>query len=201
MMKKKNTTLLELYLSFFKVGLFTFGGGYAMLPIIEREVVINKKWISYEELLDYYAVSQSTPGIIMVNVATFIGYKEKGVLGGIISTLGAISPSLIIITSIASLIENFQDIPEVKLALKGIGATVCAIMVSSIIKLGKASIKDKLGVVLCIIGFVISYFTNISIIYVVLFGIAIGLIKNKLEVKKWFIFNYSLNFLKLVYLL
>lgn len=183
-MEKKKTTLLELYFAFFKVGLFTFGGGLAMLPIIEREVVTNKKWTTYEELLDYYAVSQSTPGIIMVNVATFIGYKERGLIGGIVSTLGVISPSLIIITSIASLIENFQDIPEVKSALKGIGAAVCAIMISSIIKLGKSSIKDKLGVVLCLVGFVIAYFTNLSIIYAVIIGIAVGLIKNKLEVKK-----------------
>ena len=92
-MEKKKASLLELYITFFKVGLFTFGGGLAMLPIIEREVVTNKKWVSYEELLDYYAVSQSTPGIIMVNVATFIGYKERGIIGSIISTLGVISPS------------------------------------------------------------------------------------------------------------
>lgn len=183
-MGKKKTSLLELYIAFFKVGLFTFGGGLAMLPIIEREVVTNKKWVSYEELLDYYAVSQSTPGIIMVNVATFIGYKERGVLGGIITTLGVISPSLIIITSIASLIQNFQDIPEVKSALKGIGAAVCAIIITSIIKLGKSSIKDKVGIALCLVGFVVAYFTRISIIYVIVIGIAVGLIKNKLEVKK-----------------
>ena len=184
-MNEKKTSLLELYTAFFKVGLFTFGGGLAMLPIIEREVVDNKKWTTYEELLDYYAVSQSTPGIIMVNVSTFIGYKERGLIGGIISTLGVISPSLIIITLIASLIENFASISYVQSALKGIAAGISAIMISSLIKLGKSSIKDILGVVLCIIGFVISYFTKISIIYVVVFGIAVGIIKYKLlEVKK-----------------
>lgn len=183
-MEKKKTTLFELYFAFFKVGLFTFGGGLAMLPIIEREVVNNKKWVDYEELMDYYAVSQSTPGIIMVNVATFIGYKERGIIGAIISTLGVISPSLIIICSIASLIENFQDIKEVKSALKAISACVCAIMISSIIKLGKNSIKDIFGVVLCIVGFVIAQFTNISIIYAVAIGIAAGLIRNKLGVNK-----------------
>ena len=184
-MNEKKTSLLELYTAFFKVGLFTFGGGLAMLPIIEREVVDNKKWATYEELLDYYAVSQSTPGIIMVNVSTFIGYKERGLIGGIISTLGVISPSLIIITLIASLIENFASISYVQSALKGIAAGISAIMISSLIKLGKSSIKDILGVVLCIIGFVISFFTKISIIYVVVFGIAVGIIKYKLlEVKK-----------------
>ena len=184
-MNEKKTSLLELYTAFFKVGLFTFGGGLAMLPIIEREVVDDKKWATYEELLDYYAVSQSTPGIIMVNVSTFIGYKERGLIGGIVSTLGVVSPSLIIITLIASLIENFASISYVQSALKGIAAGISAIMISSLIKLGKSSIKDILGVVLCVIGFVISYFTKISIIYVVVFGIAVGIIKYKLlEVKK-----------------
>lgn len=184
-MKENETSLLELYTAFFKVGLFTFGGGLAMLPIIEREVVNSKKWTSYEELLDYYAVSQSTPGIIMVNVATFIGYKERGLLGGIISTLGVVSPSLIIITLIASLIENFASISYVQSALKGIAAGISAIMISSLIKLGKSSIKDILGVILCIAGFVVSYFTKISIIYVVVLGIVIGIIRYKLlEIKK-----------------
>lgn len=179
-MKQEKTTLFELYISFFKVGLFTFGGGLAMLPIIEREVVNNKKWASYEELLDYYAVSQSTPGIIMVNVSTFIGYKERGLIGGIISTLGVVSPSLIIITLIASLIENFASISYVQSALKGIAAGISAIMISSLIKLGKTSIIDILSVALCIIGFVISYFTKLNIIYAVVFGIAVGIIKYKL---------------------
>lgn len=156
-----------------------------MIPIIEREVATNRKWASEEELLDYYAVSQSTPGVIMVNVSTFIGYKERGILGAIISTFGVISPSLIIITLIASLIDNFASIKFVQSALKGIASGISAIMITSLFKLGKSSLKDMLGVVLCIIGFVISYFTNISIIFVTVFGIAIGIIRYKLlEVKK-----------------
>lgn len=179
-MNDKNVSLKELYITFFKIGLFTFGGGYAMLPIIEREVVNNKKWINYDELLDYYAVSQSTPGIIMVNVATFIGYKEKGLIGAIVSTLAVISPSLIIIGLIASIIENFATIPSVKSALKGISAGITAIMISSIIKLGKSTIKDITSIILCIIGFSVSYFTNINIILVIVFGIAFGIVKYKL---------------------
>lgn len=156
-----------------------------MLPIIEREVVTNKKWATYEELLDYYAVSQTTPGIIMVNVATFIGYKERGLIGGIVSTLGVVSPSLIIITLIASLIENFASIPVVQSALKGIAAGISAIMITSLIKLGKTSLVDILGVILCILGFIVARFTKISIIYVVIFGIAVGIIKYRLmEAKK-----------------
>ena len=179
-MGNKKTTLLELYISFFKVGLFTFGGGIAMLPVIEREVVNNKKWTTYEEMLDYYAVSQATPGIIMVNIATFIGHKEKGIIGGIISTLGVITPSLIIITLIATLIENFASIPFVQSALKGIAAGISAIIIASLIKLGKSSLKDIFSVILCIIGFYVAYFTNISIIYAVVFGIAAGIVLYKL---------------------
>lgn len=185
MMKKEKISYIDLYLAFFKVGLFTFGGGLAMLPIIEREVVNNKGWASYEEIVDYYAISQATPGVIMVNVATIIGYKKRGLLGAILATLGVVSPSLLIITLIASLIENFADIQVVKSALKGIGAGISGIMLSSLIKLGKTSIKDVLGCILCIIGFCISYFTNINIIYVVIFGILVGIIKYKLtEAKK-----------------
>lgn len=156
-----------------------------MIPIIEKEVVVNRKWASYEELIDYYAASQTTPGVIMVNVSTFIGYKERGVLGAIISTLGVISPSLIIITLIASLIDSFASISYVQQALKGIAAGISAIMISSLIKLRKTSIKDILGVILCIIGFVVAHYTNISIIFVTVLGIAVGLLKYKLlEVKK-----------------
>lgn len=201
-MENKKTTLLELYISFFKVGLFTFGGGIAMLPVIEREVVNNKKWTTYEEMLDYYAVSQATPGIIMVNIATFIGYKKRGMIGGIISTIGVITPSLIIITLIATLIENFASIPFVQSALKGIAAGISAIIIASLIKLGKSSLKDIFSVILCIVGFYVAYFTNISIIYAVVFGIAAGIVLYKLlGVKKWFTFNYVLNFLKQDYLL
>lgn len=187
-MKKEKTSLIELYISFFKVGLFTFGGGYAMLPIIEREVVKNKKWVSYDEILDYYAVSQTTPGVIMVNTSTFVGYGQRGVVGAIVATLGVISPSLIIISLIASLIENFADLPLVKSALKGISAGICAIMVSSIVKLSKSAIKSSLSVVLAIIGFSIAYFTNISIIYAIIFAIIVSILINlKKENKKWFI--------------
>lgn len=183
-MEKKKTKLFELYTSFFKVGLFTFGGGYAMIPIIEREVVKNKNWVSYEEMLDYYAVSQTTPGIIMVNTATFIGYNERGILGAIVCTLGAISPSLIIICLIASLIENFADIPLVKSALKGISAGICAIMISSVIKLGKSAIKSSISAAFALIGFVVAYFTNISIVYPIAFALVVSILINSIKESK-----------------
>ena len=118
--------LWKLYTAFFKIGILTFGGGYAMLPMIEREVVTKNKWATMEEVMDYFAISQCTPGVIAVNSATFIGYKNKGVLGGIVATLGVITPSIIIISIIASVLQTFYDNKYVKSAFQGIGVAVCA---------------------------------------------------------------------------
>ena len=109
--------LADLFVTFAKMGLFTFGGGYAMLPLLEREVVDNKKWATKEEIMDYYAVGQCTPGIIAVNVSTFVGYYQKGIAGGIIATLGVVFPSIVIILLIASLIQGFSHIAVVQLSL------------------------------------------------------------------------------------
>ena len=97
----------DLFLTFAKIGGFTFGGGYAMLPIMQKELVEKKDWTTNEELLNYYAVGQCTPGIIAVNVSTFVGYQKKGILGSIFSTLGVVTPSIIIIILIASFLQNF----------------------------------------------------------------------------------------------
>ena len=118
--------LWELFRSFFMIGAMTFGGGYAMLPMLEREIVNKHKWGTQEELLDYFAIGQCTPGIIAVNTATFVGHKVKGVWGGIAATLGVVSPSLIIITVIAMVLENFMDILWVQNAFAGIRVAVCA---------------------------------------------------------------------------
>ena len=133
---------LDLFLTFAKVGVCTFGGGYAMLPILQREVVENKGWATEEELTDYFAIGQCTPGVIAVNTATFIGYKYKGIIGGILTTLGVVFPSLIIITLIASFLSNFAHIPTVQHALAGVNACVVALITSSVIKLGKSTVKD-----------------------------------------------------------
>ena len=114
-----------------------------MLPILQREVVENRHWATEEELIDYYAVGQCTPGIIAINTATFIGYKQKGVLGGIFATLGMVFPSLVIITIIAAFLQNFANIPAVQNAFAGIRVCVFALIVQAVIKLGKASVKNK----------------------------------------------------------
>ena len=127
--------LFDLFVTFAKVGVCTFGGGIAMLPILEREVVNNKGWATMDELMDYYAVGQCTPGIIAVNTATFVGNKHKGILGGICASIGMVFPSLVIILVIASVLSNFADIPAVQSAFAGIRVCVCVLIFSAIIKL------------------------------------------------------------------
>ena len=147
---------LDLFLTFAKVGVCTFGGGYAMLPILQREVVEKKGWATDEELTDYFAVGQCTPGIIAVNTATFIGYKEAGILGGVLATFGVVFPSIVIITltAIASFLSNFADIPVVQHALAGINAAVVALIAASVLKLGKSTLKNgaAIAIFLCVLA-------------------------------------------------
>jgi len=167
---------IELYYIFFKMGLFTFGGGYAMLPIIQREIVENRKWATDEEVLDYYAIGQSTPGIIAINTATFIGYKKGKILGAIIATLGMVTPSLIIITIITLFLNEFRENIYVQKALIGIRSGVVALIVISIIKMGKKAIINKLTGILAITGFVVLFIFNVSPIIIVSFGIIAGIL-------------------------
>ena len=133
---------LELFLSIFKIGTFTFGGGYAMLPFLQREVVEKRAWATHEELTDYFAIGQCTPGIIAVNTATFIGYKLKSYVGGVVATLGLVFPCLVIIMLIAAFIQNFADLPVVIHAFNGVRACVCALILSSVLKLRKSTVVD-----------------------------------------------------------
>ena len=166
--------LIQLFTAWFKMGLFTFGGGYAMLPMIQREAINKYHWASEEEIMDYYAVGQCTPGIIAVNTATFVGYKVKGILGGIAATLGVISPSIIIIFLIASLIHNFSQLEVVQHALNGIKVAVCVLMFVAVEKLIKGAIKDKISFTLALVAFLLAYFTNISTVLIVLCAGVIG---------------------------
>ena len=133
---------LDLFSTFAKIGVCTFGGGYAMLPILQREVVEKKSWATEEELTDYFAIGQCTPGVIAVNTATFIGQKYAGNLGGTIATLGVVFPSLVIIILIAAFLTNFAEIPVIQHALAGINAAVVALIAVSVIKLGKSTLKN-----------------------------------------------------------
>ena len=134
--------IADLFLTFAKVGVCTFGGGYAMLPILQRELVENKKWATEEQLADYYAVGQCTPGIIAVNTATFVGQSQAGVAGGVCATLGLVFPSIVIILIIAAFLSNFMDIPWVIHAFNGVRAGVVALILTSVIKLIKNAVID-----------------------------------------------------------
>lgn len=176
--------LLSLFLTFAKIGSITFGGGLTMLPLLTREIVVKKKWATEEELLDYYAVGQCTPGIIAVNTATFIGYYQAGVLGGIFATVGMVFPSIVIILIVASVLQQFMEYQIVASALMGIRAVVCALLSHTVITLGKKSLVDKITVVLFIIGAVLSFVLDITPIIIVIIGGVIGIIVGKIrEVK------------------
>ena len=175
--------LLKLFAAFARVGVLTFGGGYAMIPMLEREIVDRHGWATSEELMDYYAVGQCTPGVIAVNTATFIGYKIAGKLGGVAATLGVIFPSFVIITVIAGIIQNFADIPAVKSAFAGIRVCVCVLIFNSVIKLWKGAVKDKAALALCLLVFLLSVFFKISPIVFVLFCAAAGILFTRLGVR------------------
>lgn len=160
--------LFDLFLTFARIGGLTFGGGYAMLPIIQKEVVDKRKWATEEEVMDYYAIGQCTPGVIAVNTATFIGYKLKGIIGGIIATLGVIFPSIVIITIIATFISNFADLEIVNQAFAGIRVCVCILIINAVIKLGKSSIIDTASFLIFLLVFIVSAFFDISPIIAVL---------------------------------
>ncbi len=171
---------LDLYLTFARIGGFTFGGGYAMLPILQREVVEKRHWVTEDELMDYYAIGQCTPGIIAVNTATFVGYRTKGDLGGLVATLGVISPSLVIIGIISACLQNFAQYAVVQHALAGIRACVCALVLDAILKLGKKSLKDSWTWGLAAVVFAVSLFTKVpTTLLVICAGIAGVLIKTR----------------------
>ena len=173
---EEKTSLWSLFITFAKVGVMTFGGGYAMLPILEREVVTNHGWATSEEMLDYYAIGQCTPGVIAVNVSTFIGNRKRGIPGGIVATLGVIFPSLLIILSLASVLQLFQDNVYVQKAFGGIRIAVCALIASTVIKLAKKTIRSIIAAVITIATLCLELFLGVSPVIIVASVIVFGLI-------------------------
>ena len=172
-MKEKLKQLFGLFGAFAVVGVTTFGGGYAMLPALQREVVEKRRWATEEEVMDWYAIGQCTPGVIAVNTATFVGQKQAGVWGGIFATLGVVFPSLVIIMIIAAFIQNFAHLPAVQNAFAGIRVCVCVLIFNAVLKLVKGAMKDAwcwgiFGVIL-----VLSFVLDVSpILYVLAAGLA-----------------------------
>ncbi len=174
---------LDLFLTFARIGGLTFGGGYAMLPMLQQEVVDRRGWATNEELMDYYAIGQCTPGVIAVNTATFVGNKTKGTLGGIFATLGVIFPSLVIITIIAAFIRNFAELEVVKNAFAGIRVCVFVLILNAVVKLGKSSIKDAVTVAIFLAVLLGAVLVDASpIVFVLLAGVA-GLVARTLMKK------------------
>ncbi len=165
---------LELFTSFFRVGIMTFGGGMAMLPMLQAEIVDKKGWATEDELLNYFAVGQCTPGIIAVNTATFIGYKRKKALGGAVTTLGVICPSIIIIILVAAFLGNISQYPVVQHALWGIRVAACALILSSIIKLYQSGVKNVFGMVMFLLAILVTGVFGISSVFMVIFAIIAG---------------------------
>lgn len=175
-MKNEKPSYLKLFLTFAKLGAVTFGGGYAMLPILQREVVENNGWCTEEDLLDYFAVGQCTPGIIAVNTATFIGTRTRGIMGGIIATLGLVFPSIVIISIIYHILSAFESNIYVQMALSGIQVCVAALITYSVIKLAKKSIVDIFTLVLALAVLALMIAFGISPIIFVIAGIVFGIV-------------------------
>jgi chromate transporter len=173
--------LWNLFWTFSKVGVMTFGGGYAMLPILQREIVENRNWATEEELANYFAIGQCTPGIIAVNTATFIGQKQRGAIGGILATLGVVFPSIVIISILAGLITNFANIQAVQNAFAGIRVCVCILIFNAICKLWKGAISGCLTFIIFLAVALLSVFLKVSptilVVIAAVVGIALELVR------------------------
>lgn len=173
--KSRSKILLELFNCFFKIGAFTFGGGYAMIPLIEREVVDNKKWIERKEIVDVFALAQSLPGAIAINTSTFIGYKILGKVGAIVSTIGIILPSLIIITLIAMFFSLVRGNLLFEKIFDGISPAIVALILVAGIKIVKQSVKDKIGIIILLCTIVFITFFNMQAIFTIIGGALVGI--------------------------
>lgn len=173
--------LLYIYLKFFKIGAVTFGGGYAMLPILRREIVEKEKWVTEEEIMDFYAIGQSLPGIIAINVGGCIGYLRRKNAGAVAASLGVVSPCLIIITIIAACLSGFQDNVYVRHALSAVSVCVCALILDTVISMWKKGVKNLFGLVLFAAMLVLMTFTKISPVLLVVLSALLGIGYKSLE--------------------
>jgi chromate transporter len=184
----KQISIWKLYRAFFRIGAMTFGGGYAMLPIIEREIVEKEGWVTQEEVMDYFALGQCTPGVIAVNTATFVGRKLRGLPGAIAATAGVVTPSFFIILFVASLVKNFSHLLWVQNALAGVRICVCVLIFNAVMKMWKSAIVDYITLIMYILILAFSIFFNVSPALMVILAAIAGLIikgrKKESEVEK-----------------
>lgn len=173
--------LVKLYFLFFKMGGVTFGGGYAMLPILRKEIVEKNQWLTEEQIMDYYAISQGLPGIIAINVSVFIGYSRRKVAGAVSAALGMVSPCILIISLIAAFMSNFQNNLYVQHALSAVSVCVCALIIDSVIGMYKKGVKDIFGIALFALIFILMVFTEISPILLVMGSALAGIIVKSIK--------------------
>ena len=174
---------IRLFLTFAYIGAVSFGGGYSMLPMFQHELVDKNNWLTNEELTDIFSASQCIPGIIACNCAVFVGYKQKGVAGGVASALGAVSPSVVIILVIAAFISNYTDVPAVRWAFAGVRVCVCVLIINTVIKLWKQAVIDKPAIIVFSVVFLVSVFTSLpAAILVISAGIA-GVVISRLRMR------------------
>ncbi|MCF7930352.1 MAG: chromate transporter [Acholeplasmataceae bacterium] len=177
---KKQHNLLELFLTFLKIGALTFGGGYAMMPIMRKEVVERKQWADDDDILKILVISESTPGVLAVNSATFIGYKIAGFKGSLVATLGVVIPSFIIISLISLFIVQFQQLTWVAYAFRGIQAGVAVLIFKAAIKLSKKIHFDLFAIIILVSSILFALFSEISVIYALMVGAVLGIIYGSL---------------------
>lgn len=172
-------TLINMFITFFKIGAFTFGGGYAMIPLIEREVVDKNHWIDKDEFIDIIAISQSFPGALAINSCTFIGYKINGILGAILGLLGVALPSFIIIVIIAMAFSKFRNLYVIELIFKGINAAVPLLILVGVNSLAKVLDKTAVNIIIVIVTVILSVFMNVNPVYLILIAAVYGICINR----------------------
>ena len=175
-MKEKFRTAAALFACFVKIGLFTFGGGYAMIPLIQKEISEKKKWISDSDILDVVAIAESTPRPIAINAATFVGFKVGGFLGAFAATVGVVLPSFVIIYAVSFVLRRFSDLKAVRYAFLGVRAGVLALIVKALVSMYKQCPKSAVGYVLIFSAFVLAAFTDINVIFVIIGCALVGLV-------------------------
>lgn len=184
-MKNKNIKIcLALFRTFFKIGAFTIGGGYAMLPLIQREVAEKQKWITESDMLDIVAIAESTPGPIAINTATFVGKKTAGFLGAFSATLGTVLPSFVIIVALSHVLNLAEDLEPVRFAFNGIRAGVIALIVKALWGMAKQCPKNMFSLIVAVAAFAVVLFTGLSALWVIIAGALIGLAAALVSLKR-----------------
>lgn len=168
--------LLEIFATFFKIGLLTFGGGYVMINVMSHDIVKKKGWLTEDEMFDLLIISESTPGPFAINAATFIGYKKHKFWGSFFATLGVVLPSFLVILLISIFLQAFKENAFIQNGLRGISAGVSVLIFLALMRLGKKVPINVLNVILFLAALIVSFFNLLSIIYVILGGAIIGII-------------------------